>query len=110
MPRYSYNSNISIIIVTNVIISEFLSAQFVHPGTPEFTILSILRRVKDKNESANTLSNDLILISKWAYNWKMLFNSDPSKPTQEILFSSKKKKDESEHKNNESLKTFKVFK
>ena len=92
MPRYSYNSNISIIIVTNVIISEFLSAQFVHKGTPEFTILSILRRVKNKNESANTLSNDLILISKWAYNWKMLFNSDPSKPAQEILFSTKKKK------------------
>ena len=27
------------IIVTNVIILEFLSAQFVHPGAPELTIL-----------------------------------------------------------------------
>ena len=29
MPQYSYNN---IIIVTNVIILEFLSAPFVHPG------------------------------------------------------------------------------
>ena len=40
-----------------------------------FTIVNI---VKDKNESDNTLNNDLLLISKWAYNWKMLFNPDPS--------------------------------
>ena len=44
--------------------------------------------VKDKNQSANTLNNDLMLISKWVYNWKMLFNPDPSKPAQEVLFSS----------------------
>ena len=31
-----------------------------------------------------------LLISKWVYNWKMLFNSDPSKPAQEVLFSKKK--------------------
>ena len=31
-----------------------------------------------------------MLISKWAYNWKMLFNQDPSKPAQEVLFSRKK--------------------
>ena len=30
-PRYSYN-NIIFIIVTNIIVLEFLSAQFVHPG------------------------------------------------------------------------------
>ena len=34
---YSY---INIIIVTNVIILEFLSARFVHPGVPKLTILS----------------------------------------------------------------------
>ena len=42
--------------------------------------ISLFTIVKDKNESANTLNNDLLLISKWAYNWKMLFNPDPSKP------------------------------
>ena len=51
---------------------------------------SLFTIVKDKNESANTLNNDLMLISKWSYNWKMLFNPDPSKPDQEVLFSRKK--------------------
>ena len=53
--------------------------------------LLFLTIVKDKNESANTLDNDLLLISKWFYNWKMLFNPDPSKPAPEVLFSCKKK-------------------
>ena len=51
---------------------------------------SLFTVVKDKNESANVLNNDLILISRWAYNWKMLFNPDPSKPAQEVIFSRKK--------------------
>ena len=42
--------------------------------------------VKDKNQSANTLNNDLMLISKWAYNWKMLFNPDPSKLPKKYYF------------------------
>ena len=50
---------------------------------------SLFTIVKDKHESANTLSNDLMLISKWACNWKMLFNLDPSQPAQEVLFSRK---------------------
>ena len=50
---------------------------------------SLFTVVKDKNESANVLNNDLILISRWAYNWKMLFNPDPSKPAQEVIFSRK---------------------
>ena len=37
MPRYSYNN---IILVTNVMILELLSAWFVHPGAPQLTILS----------------------------------------------------------------------
>ena len=53
--------------------------------------ISLFTKVKDKNESTNTLNNDLLLISKWAYSWKMLFNPDPSKPAQEVLFSRKKK-------------------
>ena len=47
--------------------------------------------VTNKFESANTLNNDLFLILRWAYNWKMLFNPDPSKPAQEVLYSRKKK-------------------
>ena len=51
---------------------------------------SLFTIVKDKKESANILNNDLLLISRWAYNWKMIFNPDPTKPAQEVLFSRKK--------------------
>ena len=39
MLQYSYND---IIIITNVIILEFFSAQFVHPAALQLTILSFL--------------------------------------------------------------------
>ena len=45
--------------------------------------------VKSKEESTSNLTNDLDMISKWAYNWKVSFNPDPNKPTQEVLFSRK---------------------
>ena len=59
---------------------------------------SLFTVVKDKTESANILSNDLLEISKWAYDWKMLFNPDPCKPAQEVVFSRKKKTKSSSHK------------
>ena len=34
---------------------------------------SLFHIVKEKNESANTINNGLLQISKWAYNWEMLF-------------------------------------
>ena len=61
------------------------SVKLLADGTSFFTV------VKDKSESANILNNDLLLISKWAYNWKMVFNPDPSKPAQEVPFSRKTK-------------------
>ena len=54
-------------------------------------VTSLFTIVKDKNESPHVLSNNLLLISKWAFNWRMLFNPDPSKPAQEVLFSRKAK-------------------
>ena len=60
-----------------------LNANFLADETSLFTI------VKDKNESANILNDDLQLISNCAYKWKMLFNPDPKKPAQEILLSRK---------------------
>ena len=51
---------------------------------------SLFTIVKDKNESSNALNNDLSLISKCAFNWKMLFNPDLYNPAQEVLFSRKK--------------------
>ena len=53
--------------------------------------------VKDKNESANIINNDLFLISKWAYNWKMLFNPDPENQPKRFYFQEKTKR-KSNHK------------
>ena len=46
--------------------------------------------VQDLNESAKYLNLDLIVISRWACQWKMLFNPDPKKPAHEVIFSRKK--------------------
>ena len=61
------------------------SAKLLADDTSPFTI------VKDNSESANILNNDVLFISEWAYTWKMLFNPDTSKLTQNVLFSSKRK-------------------
>ena len=61
------------------------NAKLFADDTPLFTI------VKDKQESADVLSTDLSLISKWTFNWEILFNSDTNKPAQEVLFCRKKK-------------------
>ena len=53
---------------------------------------SLFLVVKNKEESASDLTNDLDMISKQIYNWKMSFNSDPKKPAREVLFSRKKPK------------------
>ena len=50
---------------------------------------SLFSVVHDKNTSANELNNDLRKISNWAYQWKMSFNPDPLKQTQEVYFSRK---------------------
>ena len=46
--------------------------------------------VKDPTLSANDLTHDLKVISRWAFQWKMEFNPDPSKQATEMLFSCKK--------------------
>ena len=39
--------------------------------------------------SADQLDQDMKEISNWAYMWKMIFNPDLSKQTQEVIFSRK---------------------
>ena len=46
--------------------------------------------VKDPIVSASSLNHDLDLISRWAHQWKMQFNPDPTKQATEMLFSCKK--------------------
>ena len=53
-------------------------------GTMLFSI------VRNPEISANELNHDLEIIHKWAHQWKLEFNPDPTKQTNEILFSCKK--------------------
>ena len=46
--------------------------------------------MKDRISVSVTLNEDLYLISKWAYSWKMSFNPDHSKQATEIVFSKKR--------------------
>ena len=52
---------------------------------------SLFSVAKDPIATADDLNNDLTLINKWAFQWKMSFNPDPTKPAEEIIFSHKKK-------------------
>ena len=86
VPQGSILGPLLFLVCINDLANELKSsAKLFADDTSLFTI------VKDKHESANTLNNDPLLISKWAYNWKMLFNPDPSKLAQEVIFSRKKK-------------------
>ena len=51
---------------------------------------SLFSIVRDPNTSAVNLNHDLQLISDWAFQWKMSFNPDPTKPAEEIIFSNKR--------------------
>ena len=51
---------------------------------------SIFSVLKDRISASITLNEDLYLISKWAYSWKMSFNPDPSKQATEIVFCKKR--------------------
>ena len=49
--------------------------------------------VDDKILSATNLNNDLNKTNAWTNQWKMIFNPDPNKQAQEIIFPCKIKKD-----------------
>jgi len=50
---------------------------------------SIYSVVKDKDEAAANLNQDLERVNLWAWQWKMQFNSDKTK---EVIFSVKRSK------------------
>ena len=86
VPQGSILGPLFFLIYINNLPNELKSnAKLFADDTSLFTI------VKDKNKRANMLNNNLRQISKWDYNWKMLFNPDPSKLAQEVVFSRKKK-------------------
>ena len=51
---------------------------------------SLFSKVKDEASSDTQLNNGLNKIGKWTFQWKMLFNPDPSKQAIEICFSRKR--------------------
>ena len=48
--------------------------------------------MQNVDASSATLNNDLVKVQEWAYNWKMSFNPDRNKQTQEVIFSRKIRK------------------
>ena len=50
---------------------------------------SLFSVLHDFAASTAFLNDDLLKISRWAYQWKMIFNPDASKQAQEIVFSRK---------------------
>ena len=50
---------------------------------------SLFSVVHDVTLSSSELNSDLAKIIEWAFKWKMSFNSDPTEPVQEVIFSRK---------------------
>ena len=50
---------------------------------------SLFSMVHDSAAPLTFANDDLLKISRWVYQWKMIFNPDASKQTQEIVFSRK---------------------
>ena len=51
--------------------------------------ISLFSVVHDSAASSASLNDDLMKISRWAYQWKMVSNKDVSKQAQDIIFSRK---------------------
>ena len=54
------------------------------------SLFSVVHNVTD---SANLLNSDLSKINEWPLQWKKIFNADPTKQAQEIIFSPKTSKE-----------------
>ena len=55
---------------------------------------SLFSSVQNKNDLASQLNNDIDKVSDWADTWKMYFNLDSSKQSEEVIFSTKCTKDD----------------
>ena len=47
---------------------------------------SLFSKIIDTRNSQNTLNSDLKIIKDWAYQWKVQFNPDPKKQSNEVIF------------------------
>ena len=53
---------------------------------------SLFSVIHDSSTTRSGLNDDLVKINNWAYQWKISFNPDPNKLSQEVVFSRKTKK------------------
>ena len=52
--------------------------------------MSLLSKVNDIDTSNIDINNDLVKISRWAYQWKMSFNPDIKSKQQKYFFFSQR--------------------
>ena len=87
IPQRSILGPLFFLIYINDLSSELsCSAKLFADDTSLFSI------VENVNETTANLSKDLENIKKWAQQWNMSFNPDPTKMTHKVLFSRKKSK------------------
>ena len=51
---------------------------------------SLFTVFQDPFSAASDINHDVELISRWAHNWRMLFNPDPHKQAVELVLSTKR--------------------
>ena len=74
-----------LIYINNLSEGLFSNAKLFTDDTSLFSV------IHDSNTSALELNSDLAKVNRWAFQWKMSFNPDPKKQTQEVIFSQKSK-------------------
>ena len=53
---------------------------------------SLYSKINDIDTSNVGINNNLVKISRWAYQWKMMFNPDINKQATEVYFSQRRAK------------------
>ena len=67
-PRVQYLVHFFFFVYINDLPNELKSREKLFADDTSFSTI-----VKNKNESSKIHNNDLLLISKWVYNWQMFF-------------------------------------
>ena len=83
VPQVSVLGPLLFLIYINDLPNEVTSCKIFADDT------SLFSKIENKSYSNFQLNKGLEKISKWAFQWKMLFNPDPVKQAIEVCFSQK---------------------